>query len=228
MKRAITISLNLFLASIAGLMLSIPVAEAKDRGNNGNGSVEFSIPINYTETSTVTGEGGSSAEVNAALNSGFGLAYNINDNFQINGTFSWGNRNYSANVVCTTLPCTGNSSYNGTLSTSSLQMNAVWYFMPGDFTPFVSAGFGSTFIDTNIPNGTGSSSCYWDPYFGYVCGSYYPTKSSTNISYSAGLGARYDFSRQFALQGSWNKFYIDASNSKPEADMIRVDFIFRM
>ena len=95
MKRAITISLNLFLASLAGLMLYVPAAEAKDRGNNGNGSVEFSIPINYTETTTVNGPNGSSAKVNAALNSGFGMAYNINDNFQINGTFSWGNRNYS-------------------------------------------------------------------------------------------------------------------------------------
>jgi outer membrane protein W len=220
MKRAITISLNLFLATIAGLMLYVPAAEAKDRGNNGNGSMEFSIPINYTETTTVNGSNGSSAKVDAALNTGFGIAYNINDNFQINGTFSWGNRNYS--ITSTT------AGANGTLSTSSLQMNAVWYFMPGDFTPFVSAGFGSTFIDTNIPNGSGSSTCYWDPYYGYVCGTYQPTKSSTNISYSAGLGARYDFSRQFALQGSWNKFYIDASNSKPEADMIRVDFIFRM
>ena len=93
MKRAI--GLNLFLASIAGLMMYIPAAEAKDRGNNGNGSVEFSIPINYTKSATVDGENGSSATVNAALNSGFGIAYNINDNFQVNGTFSWGNRNYS-------------------------------------------------------------------------------------------------------------------------------------
>ncbi|HTN94762.1 MAG TPA: outer membrane beta-barrel protein [Gallionella sp.] len=218
MKRAI--SLNLFLASIAGMMLCVPAAEAKDRGNNGNGSVEFSIPLNYTETSTVDGSNGSSATVDAALNSGFGIAYNINDNFQINGTFSWANRNYTV---------TGFG--NGTLSTSSLQMNAVWYFMPGDFTPFVSAGFGSTFIDTNIPNGSGSGTCYWDPYWGYVCGTYYPTKSSTNISYGGGLGARYDFNRQFALQGSLNRMYIDnsqVSGGKPTFDMFRVDFIFRM
>jgi hypothetical protein len=225
MKKSITMSLNLFLATMAGLILCAPAAQAKDRGNNGNGSVEFSIPINYTESSTVDGANGSSAKVDAALNTGFALAYNINDSFQIGGSFSWGNRNYSVTTVDTSA---ATQKYNGTLSTSSLQMNALWYFMPGDFTPFVSAGFGTTFIDSNIPNGSGSSSCYWDPYWGYVCGTYQPTKSSTNISYGFGLGARYDFSRQFALQGSWNKFYIDGSNSKPEADMIRVDFIFRM
>jgi hypothetical protein len=72
MKRAITISLNLFLATMAGLMLYVPAAEAKDRGNNGNGSVEFSIPINYTETTTVEANG-YSTKVDAALNSGFGI-----------------------------------------------------------------------------------------------------------------------------------------------------------
>ena len=223
MKRAITISLNLFLATMAGLMLYVPAAEAKDRGNNGNGSVEFSIPINYTKTTTVEANG-YSTKVDAALNSGFGIAYNINDNFQVNGTFSWGNRNYNVQ----NLPPGSINSGTGTLSTSSLQMNAVWYFMPGDFTPFVSAGFGSTFIDTNIPNGSSSGTCYWDPYYGYVCGTYYPTKSSTNISYGGGLGVRYDFSRQFALQGSLNRMYIDGTYSKPAVDMFRVDFIFRM
>ena len=122
------------------------------------------------------------------------------------------------------------SQYNGTLYTSSLQLNAVYYFMAGDFTPFVQGGFGSTYVDSNIPNGSGSSSCYWDPYWGYVCGTYQPTKTSTNISYSAGLGARYDINRQFAMQASYNKFYIDApqAGSKPSADMWRMEFIFRM
>lgn len=226
MKRATTISLNLFLASIAGLMLCVPAAEAKDRGNNGNGSVEFSIPINYTKSMTSdASQDGSTAEVHAALNSGFGIAYNINDNFQVNGTFSWGNRNYNIdNAPVGTTPS------SGTLSTSSLMLNALWYFMPGDFAPFVSAGFGSTFIDTNIPNGQGSGNCYWDPYWGYVCGTYYPTKSATSISYGFGAGARFDINRQFALQASLNRLYIDTSytSSKPTADMFRVDFIFRM
>jgi len=223
MKRAI--GLNLFLASIAGFMLYVPAAEAKDRGNNGNGSVEFSIPINYTQSVTTTGENGSSATVNAALNSGFGIAYNISDKFQVNGTFSWGNRNYSINNLP---PGTALGAGNGVLSTSTLQMNAVYFFLPGDFAPFVSAGFGTTFIDSNIPNGSGSGSCYWDPYWGYVCGSYQPTYSSTNITYNWALGARFDVNRQFAIDGVYSKMYIDATNSSPSFDMFRMDFIFRM
>ena len=224
MKKAISSSLA--LAFLAAAALYVPAAQAGDRGRSGNGSLEVSVPINYTSSATVSTANGS-AEISDALNSGFGIGYNINDNFQVNGTFSWGYRNYSAS--CSGTSCPG-SKYNGNIDTSSLQLNAVYYFMPGDFTPFVSGGFGTTYVDSNIPNGTSGSTCYWDPYWGYVCGTYVPTKSSTNISYSAGLGARMDVSKQFALQGSINRMWIDTSNtaSKPEFDMFRIDFIFRM
>jgi hypothetical protein len=225
-KKTLATSLQLFLAVLAGLALVVPAAQARDRGNNGQGSLEFTVPINYTGSETITGANGSSVKINAALNTGFGMGYNINDNFQVNGTFSWGYRNYAA----TTLGSPGtDTNYNGTMDTSSLQMNAVYYFMSGDFTPFVSGGFGTTFIDSNIPNGQGSSSCYWDPYWGYVCGTYQPTKTTTSISYSAGLGARMDISRQFALQGSVNRGWIDyGQGSKPQFDSFRIDFVFRM
>ena len=222
MKTTLSTILKLFLAVLAGLALYAPAAQAGDRGKGGAGSLEFSVPLNYTSSSTINGQNGSSAEINSALNMGFGMGYNVNDNFQVNGVFSWAQRNYAAKN-------TGNvtGDYNGTLYTSTLQLNAVYYFMAGDFTPFVQGGFGTTYVDSGIPNGGSSSSCYWDPYWGYVCGTYQPTKTSTNISYSGGLGARMDINRQFAMQGSINKFYIDSA-SKPSFNIFRVDFIFRM
>jgi outer membrane protein W len=225
MKTVATTSLKLVLATIAAVTLFAPVVEAKDRGNRGNGSVEFSVPINYTTSTNVTGSNGGTAELSESLSSGFGLGYNFNDNFQINGTLTWGYRNYNAQAVDVNTGLT--NKYSGTIDTSSVQLNAVYYFMDGDFTPFVSGGFGNTFIDSNIPNGTSSSTCYWDPYWGYVCGSYVPTKSSYNVSYNAGLGVRMDLNKQFALQGSVNRMWIN-TEAKPEVDMFRIDLIFRM
>jgi opacity protein-like surface antigen len=217
---------KLLLVVTAGLALYVPAAQARDRGNGGAGSWEFSMPINYTKTSTVTGQSGSSADINAGLSTGLGLGYNVNDNFQVTGKFNWGQRNYSANTTGTGTI----GPYNGTLYSSTLELDATYYFMPGDFTPFVSGGFGSTFIDSNIPNGGSSSSCYWDPWWGYVCGTYQPTKTSTNITYNFGAGMRMDLSRNFALQGSINRMWIDAARtgSTPEFDSFRIDFIFRM
>ena len=223
MKKTIAISLKLFLVAIAGLSLYAPVAEAGGRGNNGAGSLEFNVPIVYTTTTTIDGSGstaGSSMTIYDQLNSGFGLGYNINDNFQINGQFAWAYRNYSTQG--------GANQYSGSLNTSSLAMNAVYYFMAGDFTPFVSAGFGSTFIDTGIPDGSGTGGCYYDPWWGYVC--YEDTKSSSNITYGMGIGARMDISRGFAIEGSLNRNYIDANqaSSNPTLDTVRFNFIFRM
>jgi opacity protein-like surface antigen len=229
MKIILSTILKLFLAAIAGLALCVSAAEAADRGKGGRGSWDFSVPLNYTGSSTTNGQNGSSANVNAALSMGFGLGYNVNDHFQVNGQFMWSERNYSATTTGGKIAGGGNN-YVGTLYTSSLQLNVVYYFMAGNFTPFVQGGIGTTYIDSNIPAGNASNTCYWDPFYGYVCGTYQPTKSSNNISYSAGVGARYDVSKAFALQGSYNTGYIDApqAGSKSSFDLIRLDFIFRM
>ena len=90
MKTTLSTILKLFLAVLAGLALYAPAAQAGDRGKGGAGSLEFSVPLNYTSSSTITGQNGSSANVNAALSMGFGMGYNINDNFQVNGQFACG------------------------------------------------------------------------------------------------------------------------------------------
>jgi len=229
MKTVMAISLKLILAAITSVALFAHVAEAKDRGNRGNGSLEFTVPITYTAAQTINGTNGSTVDFNDALSSGFGMGYNINDNVQFNFGFTWGTRNYKAQTVGDTTGVI--TKYSGTIDTSSLQLNAVYYFMEGDFTPFISGGFGSTFVDSNIPNGTSTDTCYWDPYWGYVCGSYVPTKSSSNVSYNTGLGARMDINRQFALQGSVNRMWINSfqtEGAKPQVDSFRIDLIFRM
>jgi len=227
MKTAITTSFKVLLAALAGIALYVPVAEAGGRGNDGAGSVEFSVPISYMGSTTINGQNGSSADVNSVLSTGFGIGYNINDNFQVNSQFSWANRNYSATIPGGGIAGGGNT-YKGTLNTASIQLNAVYYLLPGNFTPFVSGGFGTTFVDSNIPDGNAVGTCYWDPYWGQVCGLYQPTKSASNVSYNYALGARMDLSKAFSLQGSFSRMYIDAPGSRPSFDSFKMEFIFRM
>ena len=221
MKRAMVATLGVMACAV----FSVPVAQAAGRGNNGAGSMEFNVPLNYMGSSSVTGDGGSSANINAALGTGFGMGYNFSDNLQVNGQFTWSSRNYRATVLDS-----GGApvEYSNTLYASTVQLNAVYYFMPGDFTPFVTGGIGTTFTDSNIidPSG-GAGGCYVYPIYGYMC--YTPTKTSTNLSYSYGVGVRKDVNRGFALEGSWNQIYIDTAQSKDlKTDIWRVNFIFRM
>ena len=232
MKRAIIISLALVIAALAGAALNVSAVEAQTyttiRPDGRGGQWEFILPIIFTDNATVKGEGGSSVDINSDWGAGFGFGYNINDHFQINGIFSWGYRSYDATIVQNDGTT---KKYNNSMNTNTIALNGIFYFLKGNVTPFVSGGIGITHIDTNIPSGTGSTSCWYDPWWGYMCSTYTPTKTQDDVSYNAGLGVRWDINRQFSLQGSYNKMWIDiqnASGDMPDFDVYKMEFIFRM
>ena len=231
MKRWMMISMALAFAAIAGAALYIPVAEAQGftavRPGGRGGTSDFYLPLIYGDSATISGQGGSSVDLNADWGFGFGFGYNFSDNFQLNGLFNWSSRSYDAKTVNTDGTTRKYSNY---MDSSTISVNGVYYFLKGDITPFVSGGVGITYVDTNIPTGSGSTSCWYDPWYGYVCSSYVPTKTQNDVSYNAGLGVRYDVNRQFGLQFGYYKTWIDISKASgtPDFDIWRLDFIFRM
>jgi opacity protein-like surface antigen len=231
MKRTTVIGLALVVAAMAVAALYVPAAEAQGftavRPGGRGGTSEFYLPLIYSESATINGQGGSSVDLNADWGFGFGFGYNFTDNFQLNGLLSWAYRSYDARVVNSDGTTRRYSNY---MDSSTLSLNGVYYFLSGQVTPFVSGGVGITYVDTNIQNGAGSTSCWYDPWYGYVCSSYVPTKTENDISYNAGLGVRYDINRQFGLQAGYYKTWIDISKASgtPDFNIWRLDFIFRM
>jgi len=191
------------------------------------GTWEFTLPLLYADSARISGQNGTSVDINSGYGFGFGFGYNFTDNIQLNGLFNWNSRTYDATTVNTDGTTRKYSNY---VDTSTISLNGVYYFMNGDFTPFVSGGVGITYVDTNIPTGSGSTSCWYDPWWGYVCSSYVPTKTENDISYNAGVGVRFEANRQFALQFGYYKTWIDVSRASgtPDFDIWKLDFIFRM
>jgi opacity protein-like surface antigen len=191
-------------------------------------SWEFFLPLVYTTSSTVKGQSGSKVDVNADWAFGLGFGYNITDRIRVDGLWSWAQRSYDATGIDTN----GNPTrkYSSYMDTATLSVNGTYYFMTGKFSPFASLGLGYTWVDTNIPEGTGSTSCWWDPWYGYVCSSYVPTKTESDWSYTAGFGVRYDFNRQISMQLGFYRMWVDISKAStmPDFDNYRLDFIFRM
>ncbi len=232
MKRTRVISLAVVFAAFAWAALYVPVAEAQTytttRPGGRGGQWEFILPITFTDSATIKGQGGSSVDINSDFGGGFGFGYNLSDRFQINGIYSWGYRTYDATIVQTD----GTSrKYNSYMNTATLALNGIFYILDGNVAPFISGGIGITHIDTNVPSGNESTSCWWDPWWGYVCSSYVPTKTQDDFSYTAGLGLRWDINNAFSLQGAYNKMWIDIQKSAggtPDFDIFRMDFIFRM
>ena len=231
MKRRMIICLALVLAVIGEVALFAPVADAQSfttvRPGGRGGTWEFFMPLTYLPSWTLDGQGGSKANLDATWGFGFGFGYNLSDHFQMNGLFSWSARNYDATYVYQNGQTKkyGNTEYSSTFS-----LNAIYYLLPGNISPFVSGGAGITYVDTSIPTGAGGpTTCWWDPWYGYVCTDGYPTKTETDIVYNLGLGVRFDLNRSFSLQPSYNKAWIDmGSRGTPDFDVWRLDFIFRM
>ncbi|HET7763615.1 MAG TPA: outer membrane beta-barrel protein, partial [Burkholderiales bacterium] len=115
------------------------------------GKWEFTLQPQYVHGQTFDTGNGSGGTVDSALGFGFGVAYNLNNNFSLGGDFFWNSANYNVTIA----PAAGNGnapfSASGTLQTSTIRFNGVWNIISGDFTPLIMGGIGSTYIDTNIP-----------------------------------------------------------------------------
>jgi len=202
--------LRLLLASLLPPLLLLPsAAQAQLRTNQWEG---WFSPV-VTESKSYTFEGGSTARQDTGFGAGFGFGKNLNPNFSLGGEFTWGSANYRATVQ----PGAGNNlqaqTIGGTVEAYTVRFMGSYYLLQGNFSPFVTGGLGWTYIDTNIPSGLPQNVCWYYPWYGTVCGSYVPTASTTRFSYNAGLGVRYDFTREFFMRGWVNAQYVDFGGS---------------
>lgn len=206
---------------------TVPSSFLLNRAEGRAGTWDFFIPITYNPSSSWGGPGGSGVELDDAWGFGFGGGYNLSDNLQLNGYFTWNARDYTATVINSDL---SRRQYSNTLYTTTFAVSGIYYFLKGNISPFVSGGVGISYLDTNIQTGPGTTTCWSDPWYGLVCDSTAPTKTESDLSYNAGAGVRFDFTPQFSLQPSYNKMWIDVSKASgtPDFDLWRLDFIWRM
>jgi opacity protein-like surface antigen len=193
--------MRLLLKIVACALLALYAVASTAQNQTRGGQWEFTLQPQYTDSTSFSGANGSKADLEGAWGFGLGIAYNFNDHFSLGGDLTWSQGDYKATVA----PAAGNpgSGYtlSGTLETSTLRLNGTWNILAGAFTPFVTGGVGATYIDTNVPNGPPSTVCWWDPWWGYYCGTTVPTKNETDLSYLAAAGLRWDAERTFFLRG---------------------------
>ena len=191
---------------------------------------ELSLQTKYADSTSIDFDGGASADLNSSWDWGFGFGYNFTENWAFNFDINWGSTNYEGIRVLDDGQNT-KESISGTLSSSSSDFRAVYHFMDKRFTPFVGASLGWIYIDTNIPTGPPQTSCWYDPWMGYICSTYQPTKAGTEFSYTANVGVRFDLTDAFFLRASAGKRWIDFDNASgtPDITMYRFDmgFMFR-
>jgi hypothetical protein len=125
-------------------------AFAQDR----TGTWEFIFDLNYQDGYDIDFEGGS---------------YNFSNRLQVQMLLDWLNADYDATIRSGDIPPDPSFSVSGEYESFTPRVNVLYNFMDGDITPYVSAGIGWSFIDTNVPQGPPQTGCWWDPWWGYIC-----------------------------------------------------------
>ena len=213
------------LVLFLGLACALPaLAQSSQRARHG----EFYLGPLFIDGKSYSFEGGSTARTDTGTGIEFGYAYNFNQRFSAGIEFGWANQDYSANVN----PGPGNPNLqgriNGTIESSTLRFLGTWNILEGNFTPFVTGGFGWTYIDTNIPSGLPESFCWYYPWWGQYCGTYVPTHDTTKFSYNVGAGLRLDVGKgvfRFLVNSQWVNF--GGSYGSADTLQYRVDFGFK-
>jgi hypothetical protein len=182
---------------------------------------QFSLPITFTGNESFDGQQGTSVEVSDDLGWGFGFGYHLSDNFLVGMDFTWLSANYDANIA-TDLNDNGIpdsiTTVSGVLDSASLQFTGQYNILKKPFTPFLRASLGTTWVDTNIPSGPATGTCWWHPYYGYICDTWQPTFEDNMFSYGAAAGVRADLQRGFFLEASYQMLWLDFDEDTAEFD----------
>ena len=211
-----------FLAAMA----AIPAASADA---NRGGTWETRLGVLFTNSSNWDFSGGTTADIKSDSSFLVGAGYHLNDNLELGGNFTYGQTDYEAEIatdVDNDGVQDGTLGARGEYESSSLLFDATWNFMPGQFTPYVTATAGWTWVDTNIATGPPQTGCWGDPWWGYVCSTFQDTKSLDGFAYGLGVGARYDISDAFAVKAAYRIQWVDLSNASGTPDIDGFELTF--
>lgn len=188
---------------------------------------EFGADVIYQDSQDIDFNGGSSASLEDDFGLAFTFGYRLSDRMELQFGVDWQDIDYDVVVNSNTagLQFTG----RGTLESITPRAAFNFNFMEGDFTPFVGANIAYSFIDTNIPDAPPQNVCWWDPWWGYVCGTFQSTRSVEEFAYGVAIGVRWDVSPGYSVRLAYQKQWLDLSEASgtPDFDQVRLGVVFR-
>ena len=210
------------LGTVLILSLSLLSAETNSAPGNRTGQWQISLIPSYTDSKTVTFDGGATADISGHSGFAIGIGYNFSDYIELDFDIGSADGNYVGTRVFE--DGSDPERYNGNLYTSHMNLGLTYNFMASRLTPFVKGNLGLSYVDSGIPTGNIGSVCWYDPWWGYYCGPYAQTYTSSDLVYGADLGLRFDITSKVFVKGSAGKSYIDFDNSST-ADFTIYKFI---
>lgn len=186
--------------------------------NKRSGKWEISFILQQTDDTDFEFDTDITLDVEEQIGWGFQFGYNIDQHWNLSFAMDSYKADYDTSGV---VDEDGNpSDFRHEMDSFSGQFNGTYHFMTGRFTPYVEAGLGWTYLDSNVSNGR----------YYYSCGIYYCSYRSdsyddSSFSYHTGVGLRYEFGNRAFIRGSLARRWIDLSSASgtPEVDYLRVE-----
>jgi opacity protein-like surface antigen len=195
---------------------------------------DFGGELLYQFSQEVDFEGGSNADLDDDLGLALSFTYRFNSRLELLFGLDWNSYDYNADILPAPTspggPIVGTGfSVEGEIETWTPRVGVNFNLLEGDLTPYVTGGVGWSFIDTNVPDGRAQSACWWDPWFGYVCGTFQDTKSLDELTYNVGVGLRWDLGSTISLRLGYERHWLelDQATSTPGFDQLKVGIIGR-
>ena len=176
---------------------------------------------------SLSGDEGTSLDISSELGWGFSGMYNFTNRLALGGEMSWVKPNYRASRILEDTRET--DTIRAELGVVNLRIKGGFNFLEGPITPYIEAGLGWSDIDSNIISGPPTTGCWWDPWWGYICDTFFNTYSETRTSVSAAVGLRWEVNPGIVLRGSYGTLEVDTSSSTQDAslDTLKLEVAWR-
>jgi opacity protein-like surface antigen len=195
------------LFALSGTAQNFRVPSVDDKRT---GKVELTFQLFNTFDEDFTASNDVDVEQDDTYGFGLGVAYNFTEHWALGFDFNWSEPDYEVHYLREDLT-EGRFKADADIFTG--QLKGIYNFRKGHFTPYVEAGAGWTYYDSNVSDGDGFLYCYWHPFYGYICSAYTDTYDETNFSYGGGLGLRWEVNERLLLKTSYTLLAVDFNGS---------------
>lgn len=203
------ISKLVIISCIAGLLLMMISTDASAKYTKRSDKWEASFKLLNSQDAVIDGQNGAETNVKSDFGWGFTLGYNLNPHILLNFDFSSTTPSYKATLI----EDNGQEfNINHKMDLLESQFNVVYSVFASQFTPYVQAGAGWSYVDSNVANGPPVGGC-WPTWWGLYCDGYQSTYNDTRFSYNVAAGFRYELDNSLFFRASYKQAWIDFSSS---------------
>jgi len=190
---------------------------------------DFGGELVYGFSQDIGFKGGSRASLDDDLGLALSFAYRFTPRLELLIALDWNVVDYDVHVAPGDSAAGLGFDATGELEYWTPRVGVNFNFLEGPLTPYVTGAVGWSFIDTNIPDSPPQTACWWDPWWGYYCGTYQNTRNVDEFVYDVGAGVRWDVTSTLTLRLGYERHWLDLgeATSTPGFDQVKLGIAAR-